>query len=131
MGLTLAQDDLARRNGEHAPKRVLLVNPWSTCHGGTSMVLLEFVKHLDRRRFDPTVLCPAEGELPETSKLVSVYEDPEAAFGKSAAERLEMEGSSAFDIMRRGLMDMDPGSATSTYNISVYLLTFFSMWLFL
>ena len=47
------------------PKRVLLVNPWSSCHGGTSMVLLDMVTHLDRKRFDPLVLCPEPGELPE------------------------------------------------------------------
>lgn len=54
------------------PKRVLLVNPWSSCHGGTSMVLLEFVKHLDRSRFEPVVLCPKPGELTERLEEIGV-----------------------------------------------------------
>ncbi|MCA9248606.1 MAG: glycosyltransferase, partial [Planctomycetales bacterium] len=64
MELAVTHDRPVAGSRQVRAKRVLLANPWSTCHGGTSMVLLEFVQHLDRTRYEPLVLCPTEGELP-------------------------------------------------------------------
>jgi glycosyltransferase involved in cell wall biosynthesis len=46
------------------PRRILYCNSWSTAHGGSSTSLLDIVSALDRKRFDPTVVCPEPGELP-------------------------------------------------------------------
>ena len=47
------------------PVRILYTNTWSSCHGGSSTSLLDIVAHLDRRRYEPHVLCPEPGPLPE------------------------------------------------------------------
>ena len=47
------------------PVRVLFVNSWSSCHGGSSTSLLDIVGRLDRSRYEPLVLCPEEGPLPD------------------------------------------------------------------
>jgi glycosyltransferase involved in cell wall biosynthesis len=54
------------------PKRVLYVNSWSTAHGGSSTSLLDIVRGLDRRRFDPLVVCPEAGELPRRLTEIDV-----------------------------------------------------------
>jgi glycosyltransferase involved in cell wall biosynthesis len=65
------QDGSARgpRGRRH---RVLYVNSWSSVHGGSSTSLLDIVSGLDRDRFDPLVVCPAAGDLPERLKELSV-----------------------------------------------------------
>ena len=47
------------------PTRILYVNTWSSCHGGSSTSLIDIVSNLDRTKFDPLVLCPEPGPLPE------------------------------------------------------------------
>lgn len=46
------------------PERILYFNSWSTAHGGSSTSLLDIVRSVDRRRFDPVVVCPEPGDLP-------------------------------------------------------------------
>lgn len=53
-------------------KRILLENPWSSGHGGTSTVALEFVKHLDHERFEPTALYPTDGGFPEQLRELKI-----------------------------------------------------------
>lgn len=48
-----------------APRRILYFNTWSTAHGGSSTSLLDIVSRLNRDRFEPMVLCPKPGELPD------------------------------------------------------------------
>jgi hypothetical protein len=55
-----------------APHRVLYFNSWSTAHGGSSTSLLDIVRSLDRRRFDPLVVCPEPGDLPNRLADVGV-----------------------------------------------------------
>jgi glycosyltransferase involved in cell wall biosynthesis len=52
------------------PRRVLYFNSWSTAHGGSSTSLIDIVRTLDRRRFEPLVVCPEPGELP--SRLLEI-----------------------------------------------------------
>lgn len=52
-------------NTDMGMARILFVNSWSSCHGGSSTSLIDIVAHIDRNRFDPLVLCPEPGELPE------------------------------------------------------------------
>jgi glycosyltransferase involved in cell wall biosynthesis len=54
------------------PHRVLYFNSWSTAHGGSATSLLDIVRSLDRRRFDPVVVCPEPGELPNRLAEVGV-----------------------------------------------------------
>ncbi len=63
---------MARDKRPDRPFRVLLANPWSTCHGGTSMVLLEFATQLDRERYEPIVLCPEPGALPDRLRELGI-----------------------------------------------------------
>jgi glycosyltransferase involved in cell wall biosynthesis len=43
---------------------ILLTCQFSAAYGGVPQALLDLVRHLDRTRFDPIVLCSPEGELP-------------------------------------------------------------------
>jgi glycosyltransferase involved in cell wall biosynthesis len=52
--------------------RVLYINSWSSVHGGSSTSLVDIVGGLDRRRFDPLVLCPEPGDLPERLKELAI-----------------------------------------------------------
>ena len=45
--------------------RILYLNGWSSCHGGSSTSLLDIIRSLDRNRFEPQVLCPEPGPLPD------------------------------------------------------------------
>src|SRR5687767_8090310 len=49
----------------HHPRNILLVNSWSTAHGGSSTSLIDVVTNLDPTRYQPIVMCPIEGDLPE------------------------------------------------------------------
>jgi glycosyltransferase involved in cell wall biosynthesis len=53
-------------------RRILYVNSWSTAHGGSSTSLIDIVSGLNKRRFDPVVLCPESGDLPERLKDLNV-----------------------------------------------------------
>jgi glycosyltransferase involved in cell wall biosynthesis len=57
---------------ELRPRRVLYFNSWSTAHGGSSTSLLDIVRALDRRRFEPLVVCPGPGELPTRLSEIGV-----------------------------------------------------------
>lgn len=54
------------------PRRVLYVNSWSSAHGGSSTSLIDVVSHLDPSRYQPIVMCPAEGELPERLREIGI-----------------------------------------------------------
>ena len=54
------------------PRRVLYFNTWSSAHGGSSTSLLDIVRSLDRRRFEPLVVCPEPGELPRRLAAIDV-----------------------------------------------------------
>ena len=53
-------------------ERVLYFNSWSTAHGGSATSLLDIVRSLDYKRFEPLVVCPAEGELPARLREIDV-----------------------------------------------------------
>jgi glycosyltransferase involved in cell wall biosynthesis len=53
-------------------RRVLYVNSWSSAHGGSSTSLIDIVAGIDRRRFDPLVLCPERGDLPDRLKDLAI-----------------------------------------------------------
>jgi glycosyltransferase involved in cell wall biosynthesis len=54
------------------PQQILYFNSWSTAHGGSATSLLDIVRSLDRHRFEPIVVCPADGELPVRLKEIEV-----------------------------------------------------------
>jgi glycosyltransferase involved in cell wall biosynthesis len=54
------------------PYPILYFNSWSTAHGGSSTSLLDIVRLLDRTRFEPAVVCPEPGELPERLSEIDV-----------------------------------------------------------
>jgi glycosyltransferase involved in cell wall biosynthesis len=54
------------------PKKILYFNSWSSAHGGSSTSLLDIVRSLDRRRFDPLVVCPEPGDLPARLSQIGV-----------------------------------------------------------
>jgi glycosyltransferase involved in cell wall biosynthesis len=60
------------RESSVGPRRVLYINSWSTVHGGSSTSLLDIVRGLDKRRFEPLVVCPEHGDLPERLKELGV-----------------------------------------------------------
>ena len=45
--------------------RILYLNGWSSCHGGSSTSLLDIIRSLDRNKFEAEVLCPEAGPLPD------------------------------------------------------------------
>jgi len=45
------------------PRRILYFNSWSSAHGGSTTSLLDIVATLDRKKFDPLVMCPETGDL--------------------------------------------------------------------
>ena len=55
-----------------SPRTVLLVNSWSTAHGGSATSLIDVVINLDPSRYRPIVMCPEEGDLPERLRAAGV-----------------------------------------------------------
>lgn len=53
-------------------RRVLIANSWSSCHGGSSTSLLDIVTNLDRNAYEPIVVCPEEGPLPDRLRAADV-----------------------------------------------------------
>ncbi len=51
---------------------ILYVNSWSSAHGGSATSLLDIVSRLDRVRFDPVVVCPEPGDLPQRLAEINV-----------------------------------------------------------
>jgi glycosyltransferase involved in cell wall biosynthesis len=51
---------------------VLYINGWSSCHGGSSTSLLDIVAALDKSRYEPLVLCPEEGPLPDRLQEIGI-----------------------------------------------------------
>jgi glycosyltransferase involved in cell wall biosynthesis len=51
---------------------ILYVNSWSSAHGGSATSLLDIVSRLDRARFDPIVVCPEAGDLPQRLAEINV-----------------------------------------------------------
>ena len=47
------------------PRKLLIVNSWSTAHGGSATSLIDVVTNLDPARYRPVAMCAVEGELPE------------------------------------------------------------------
>lgn len=68
-GLSAVRSDLT---ATARPRRVLLVNSWSTAHGGSSTSLIDIATHLDPLRYRPIVMCPVEGDLPERLREAGV-----------------------------------------------------------
>ncbi|HXZ44012.1 MAG TPA: glycosyltransferase family 4 protein [archaeon] len=58
--------------GNRGKKRVLYVSGYADLVGGGQVSLLLLLKHLDRERFLPMLLCPDEGEVARRARNLSV-----------------------------------------------------------
>lgn len=96
------------RPRDSAVKRILFVNAWSSCHGGSSTSLIDIVTHLDRNRYAPTVQCPEPGPLPdrlrEAGIPVSIQRNSSLSKSKILPFSLDLLAQRTF--LRKGAIDL-------------------------
>jgi glycosyltransferase involved in cell wall biosynthesis len=99
-----------------ASRRILYVNSWSTAHGGSSTSLLDIVTGLDRRRFDPVVVCPEPGDLPErlTEQGIPVIIHPLSRWNRNEMWRFLSEVPWYLRMLRREGIDIVHGNTSAS-----------------
>lgn len=98
------------------PRRVLYFNTWSSAHGGSATSLIDIVRHLDRRRFAPLVVCPEPGELPRrlAAADVPVVIHPMSRFSREEVWRFLREVPWHLALLRRQAIDLVHGNTSSS-----------------
>lgn len=99
-----------------APHRILYFNSWSTAHGGSSTSLLDIVRSLERQRFDPMVVCPEAGELPDRLAEIGVpvVIHPLSRFNREEAWRFLREVAWYLRFLRRNNIALVHGNTSAS-----------------
>ena len=98
------------------PHKILYFNSWSTAHGGSSTSLLDIVRCLDRRYFDPIVVCPEPGELPTRLREmgVPVVIRPLSRFNREQALKFVTEVPRYLRLLRRERVAIVHGNTSAS-----------------
>lgn len=101
---------------ERRARRILYFNSWSTAHGGSSTSLLDIVRTLDRRRFDPVVVCPEPGELPARLAEIGVpvVTHPLSRFNREEAWRFVVEIPRYLRLLRKWEIALVHGNTSAS-----------------
>jgi glycosyltransferase involved in cell wall biosynthesis len=96
--------------------RILYVNSWSTAHGGSSTSLIDITTHLDASRFEPIVLCPEEGELPDRLRHagVRVHVHPISRLTREEVARFLLEVPRYMRFLRRERVRLVHGNTSAS-----------------
>lgn len=98
------------------PRRVLYFNSWSTAHGGSATSLIDIATRLDRDRYEPLVVCPEPGDLPDRleARGVPVIVQPVSRFSKSQPWSFLKEIPGFVGLLRRREISLVHGNTASS-----------------